>query len=335
MIFTLLSPVAFAGYYEDLEIAIDSSKADIEKAFRRLSLRWSPDKNPGNPAAEAKFRSINKAYEVLSDYERRNDYDRELVPGRSLSAGREPWSDAQRESLLKQFPAYRSYIKNEMKIMEVMPDKEGVKMIKAFVGTDDPRLHGLCAMAILMTHPDWVNHFDLVLELIRKGHANADLASSVFALWWKNEKGAIILKAMIDAGYGHEVVRSLGITDWPSNVDGKIVKGGSWFATPYGRPLLDEILRRGMTPRTSIHVFGDRETVRGFTGDANSTRFDGAILEELRRLRVNLRGHDLTAKKVKAEILSGDLRVIRKGDIKITSEQVEQLLGDTSCSGNL
>eukprot|EP00928_Gymnodinium_smaydae_P095348 TRINITY_DN818_c0_g1_i1.p1 TRINITY_DN818_c0_g1~~TRINITY_DN818_c0_g1_i1.p1 ORF type:complete len:372 (+),score=98.96 TRINITY_DN818_c0_g1_i1:114-1229(+) len=61
--------------YAALGIAVDANEADIRKAYRRLALRWHPDKNPDNPAATAEFQKISSAYEVLSDPERRQLYD--------------------------------------------------------------------------------------------------------------------------------------------------------------------------------------------------------------------------------------------------------------------
>lgn len=63
------------GLYATLGVALDAGEADIRKAYRRLALRWHPDKNPDNPAATAEFQKISAAYEVLSDQGRREMYD--------------------------------------------------------------------------------------------------------------------------------------------------------------------------------------------------------------------------------------------------------------------
>ena len=63
-------------YYELLEISRTADKDTIKKAYRKLALQYHPDRNAGDSEAEAKFKLINEAYEVLSDDEKRSVYDR-------------------------------------------------------------------------------------------------------------------------------------------------------------------------------------------------------------------------------------------------------------------
>lgn len=65
-----------ADYYRTLGVGREASTEEIKKAFRRIARETHPDTNPGDPAAEAKFREAAEAYEVLSDPERRARYDR-------------------------------------------------------------------------------------------------------------------------------------------------------------------------------------------------------------------------------------------------------------------
>ncbi len=62
-------------YYQILGIARNATEKDIKQAYRRLARRYHPDVNPGNKAAEARFKEINEAHEILSDPEKRKKYD--------------------------------------------------------------------------------------------------------------------------------------------------------------------------------------------------------------------------------------------------------------------
>jgi preprotein translocase subunit Sec63 len=62
-------------FYKILEVTPQASKADIKKAFRRLSKQYHPDKNKGDEEAANHFKKINRAYEVLADDELRQVYN--------------------------------------------------------------------------------------------------------------------------------------------------------------------------------------------------------------------------------------------------------------------
>lgn len=62
-------------YYRDLGVSSDASEADITKAYRKLARQYHPDKNPGDAAAEARFKAISSAYDVIGDAESRAEYD--------------------------------------------------------------------------------------------------------------------------------------------------------------------------------------------------------------------------------------------------------------------
>ncbi len=66
----------FRDYYAILGVPKNASVDDIKKAYRRLARKYHPDLNPGDKAAEAKFKEITEANEVLSDVDKRSQYDR-------------------------------------------------------------------------------------------------------------------------------------------------------------------------------------------------------------------------------------------------------------------
>ncbi len=80
-------------YYEVLGVQRNASQDEIKKAFRRLARQYHPDVNKA-PDAEAKFKEINEAYEVLSDPEKRSMYDRFGHAGPSAAPGFDPFAGA-------------------------------------------------------------------------------------------------------------------------------------------------------------------------------------------------------------------------------------------------
>src|SRR5438067_5262430 len=61
--------------YDVLGVAKNASADEIKKAYRKLARQYHPDRNPDDPAAEAKFKEVQTAYDVLSDPEKRKQYD--------------------------------------------------------------------------------------------------------------------------------------------------------------------------------------------------------------------------------------------------------------------
>ncbi|MBI4026836.1 MAG: molecular chaperone DnaJ [Verrucomicrobia bacterium] len=68
--------MAKADYYEILEVPKSASDEEIKKAYRKMALKYHPDRNQGNKAAEEKFKEVSEAYEVLANSEKRAAYDR-------------------------------------------------------------------------------------------------------------------------------------------------------------------------------------------------------------------------------------------------------------------
>src|SRR5580700_8317500 len=63
-------------YYETLEVERNADETRLKAAFRKLAMKWHPDKNPGDATSEVRFKEINEAYEVLKDGDKRAAYDR-------------------------------------------------------------------------------------------------------------------------------------------------------------------------------------------------------------------------------------------------------------------
>lgn len=62
-------------YYEILGVSKSASASEMKQAYRKLALKWHPDRNPNNKEAETKFKEINQAYEVLGDPKKKEAYD--------------------------------------------------------------------------------------------------------------------------------------------------------------------------------------------------------------------------------------------------------------------
>jgi molecular chaperone DnaJ len=72
--------------YNTLGVARNATTEDIKTAFRKLALKYHPDRNPGDPTSETEFKDVSNAYEILSDVAKRSEYDIKGFVGRIPSA---------------------------------------------------------------------------------------------------------------------------------------------------------------------------------------------------------------------------------------------------------
>ena len=67
--------MAKADYYETLGVSKSASKDEIKSAYRKLAMKYHPDRNPGDKSAEMKFKEASEAYQILSDPQKKSSYD--------------------------------------------------------------------------------------------------------------------------------------------------------------------------------------------------------------------------------------------------------------------
>jgi DnaJ-class molecular chaperone len=72
--------MAKADFYETLGVARGADEKELKSAFRKLAMKYHPDKNPNDAEAERKFKEINEAYEFFKDPQKRAAYDVSATP---------------------------------------------------------------------------------------------------------------------------------------------------------------------------------------------------------------------------------------------------------------
>ncbi len=90
-------------YYEILEVSKNCTGAELKKSYRKLAMKYHPDRNPDDKEAEEKFKMVNEAYQVLSDDEKRSIYDRYGKAGLEGRGGMGGFSNSSMDDIMEMF----------------------------------------------------------------------------------------------------------------------------------------------------------------------------------------------------------------------------------------
>ena len=108
--------MAKRDYYEILGLNRDAPEADIKKAYRRLAMKFHPDRNPDDASAEDKFKEATEAYEILADSEKRAAYDQYGHAGVDPSMGGGFEGTSFSDIFVKPMRSHRWFAVSKMKI---------------------------------------------------------------------------------------------------------------------------------------------------------------------------------------------------------------------------
>lgn len=169
--------MAIKDYYEILEIPPGASGTLIKKAYRKLAMRYHPDKNVGNPYAAHHFREIQEAYEVLSNPVKRNEYHLKRwqysEPGRTFNSSYEV-SPAlllqEATKLANQVKGLDVFRMNRLALRTQLEQLLLEDHINLLLDQTEPKLNGqmvkiLQPVALLLPYPDYYNICKKLLRL--------------------------------------------------------------------------------------------------------------------------------------------------------------------------
>ena len=130
--------MARLDYYAVLGVTPDATDEEVKKVYRKLALQFHPDRNKGNPQAEAKIREINAAYEILGNPEARRSYERLRFGGSGPSTQREEYGAEETIDPAVAFKEMEKKLQDESRKGNVNGAHEAVRMDQARIA-DYPR----------------------------------------------------------------------------------------------------------------------------------------------------------------------------------------------------
>jgi curved DNA-binding protein len=185
----------YKDYYKILGVDKNASQNEIKKAFRRLAIKFHPDKNPGNKEAENKFKSVNEANEVLGDPVKRKKYDElgknwnKFNDAGNFSRGNQSFYGRQRNKNEWEFD-------NDRNFFDIFSTKQGdlgfSDFFETFFRNSDPSVNYKGAKKTQQRGEDYEIIIELTLEEAYRG------TSRIIQL--ENEKIRISIKPGVNDG---------------------------------------------------------------------------------------------------------------------------------------
>ncbi len=190
-------------YYETLGVTKSSPPEEVTKRYRQLAKTYHPDRNPGDPAAEVKFKEVSEAYDVLNDPLRRSQYDSQGYVGRRPPPQPQYRPKPQKKAQKKPTPQYNV---QHVRVFS----KEELDAVKCqFFGGNDRILMGRHVLVTLVIKKSELGRtFEVAVK--KRRHCNSSEAGNCEELEnWVIEKLPVVVPTDHQSG-NHIVIRGRG-----------------------------------------------------------------------------------------------------------------------------